>query len=118
MSLNIGMTHKVARLERLCPEAMAKFLKAYLEYNLNFSDMNTRLPEGDQILATSMVSCVENDVPTHLCDLEIEIGARTYRRRTDGLRVSGKGWPTLFPESVREGNSYFYDYVEKRVIES
>ena len=84
------------------------------------------------------VSCVDNDVPTHLCDLEIEIGARTLQtthwwlksfwqslpNTLDGssrtiLRRSSmnQGWRTLFPESVREGNSYFYDYVEKKVIE-
>jgi len=59
MSSFIGMTHKAPRLE----------------YNWNLSDTNTRIPEGDRVLATSMVSYVDNDLLTYLCDLEIGIGA-------------------------------------------
>jgi hypothetical protein len=79
------MTHKSPRLQGFRLEAITKYLKAYLKSSWGLSDINTKLPEGDQVLATSTVSCVHNDLLTHLCDLEIGIGAKDLA--DDAIRV-------------------------------
>jgi len=52
------MAHKAPKLERFSLEAISKFLKAYLEYERNIADIKKRLPPGDQVLPSSMISCV------------------------------------------------------------
>jgi len=73
MSSYIGMIDKAPRRERFSLEAIAKLLTTYLECSWNLCDINTRLPEGDQVSASSMVSCADNYLYTDFCDLKMGI---------------------------------------------
>ena len=63
----LTMAHKAPKLERFSLETFSKFLKEHLEYEWDLADIKKRLSPGDQVLPSSMISCVDSDLLSHLC---------------------------------------------------